>query len=107
MLLGALNWSQTWYRSGHDAPETIARQFVGLLRILYSPGLLTGHLLQCLVPLGRGLLGLVDYHAGLWSGALRLPQLVGHLQALAGLQLLSSFRHALLQLLLGLLGTLE
>lgn len=37
MLLGALNWSQTWYRSGHDAPETIARQFVGLLRRQLEP----------------------------------------------------------------------
>lgn len=32
MLLGALNWSQTWYRSGRDNPRTIARQFVALLR---------------------------------------------------------------------------
>ena len=32
MLLGALNWSQTWYRSGHDDPHAIARHFVGLLR---------------------------------------------------------------------------
>ena len=37
MLLGALNWSQTWYRSGHDAPEAIARQFVGLLRRQLEP----------------------------------------------------------------------
>jgi AcrR family transcriptional regulator len=37
MLLGALNWSQTWYRSGHDAPEVIARQFVGLLRRQLEP----------------------------------------------------------------------
>ncbi len=32
MLLGALNWSQTWYRSGHDSPQTLARRFVNLLR---------------------------------------------------------------------------
>ncbi|HLX30354.1 MAG TPA: TetR/AcrR family transcriptional regulator [Casimicrobiaceae bacterium] len=32
MLLGALNWSQTWYRPGHDDPRAIARNFVALLR---------------------------------------------------------------------------
>ena len=32
MLLGALNWSQNWYRSGRDDPAAIARHFVGLLR---------------------------------------------------------------------------
>jgi len=32
MLLGALNWSQTWYRAGKDAPATLARRFVRLLR---------------------------------------------------------------------------
>jgi AcrR family transcriptional regulator len=32
MLLGALNWSQTWYRPGRDDPRTIARTFVALLR---------------------------------------------------------------------------
>jgi AcrR family transcriptional regulator len=32
MLLGALNWSQTWYRPGRDSPKTIARRFVALLR---------------------------------------------------------------------------
>ncbi len=32
MLLGSLNWSQTWYRPGHDSPKTIARRFVALLR---------------------------------------------------------------------------
>jgi AcrR family transcriptional regulator len=32
MLLGALNWSQTWYRPGHDSPKTIARRFVALLQ---------------------------------------------------------------------------
>jgi AcrR family transcriptional regulator len=31
MLLGALNWSQTWYRPGHDTPATLARRFVRLL----------------------------------------------------------------------------
>ena len=32
MLLGALNWTQNWYRAGHDDPATIARHFVSLLR---------------------------------------------------------------------------
>lgn len=32
MLLGALNWSQTWYRPGRDSPRTIARRFVLLLQ---------------------------------------------------------------------------
>ena len=33
MLLGALNWSQLWYRPGGGAaPRSIARQFVALLR---------------------------------------------------------------------------
>lgn len=32
MLLGSLNWSQTWYRPGRDSPKTIARRFVALLR---------------------------------------------------------------------------
>jgi TetR/AcrR family transcriptional regulator, cholesterol catabolism regulator len=32
MLLGALNWSQTWYQPGRDTPKTIARRFVALLR---------------------------------------------------------------------------
>jgi len=32
MLLGALNWSQNWYRPGRDDPATIARRFVALLR---------------------------------------------------------------------------
>ena len=32
-LLGALNWSQTWFRDGGGAtPERIARRFVGLLK---------------------------------------------------------------------------
>jgi AcrR family transcriptional regulator len=33
MLVGALNWSQTWYREGAPrTPEQIARRFVGLLK---------------------------------------------------------------------------
>ena len=32
MLLGSLNWSQTWYQPGRDSPKTIARRFVALLR---------------------------------------------------------------------------
>lgn len=32
MLIGALNWSQTWYHRGKDAPRRIARDFVALLR---------------------------------------------------------------------------
>jgi AcrR family transcriptional regulator len=33
MLVGALNWSQTWYREGGgDTPEQIARRFVRLLK---------------------------------------------------------------------------
>jgi AcrR family transcriptional regulator len=31
-LLGALNWSPTWYRPGGDPPERIATRIVGLLR---------------------------------------------------------------------------
>jgi AcrR family transcriptional regulator len=31
-LLGALNWSPTWYRPGGDSPERIATRIVGLLR---------------------------------------------------------------------------
>ena len=31
MLLGALNWSQTWYRPGGDSPAAIARRFLALL----------------------------------------------------------------------------
>jgi len=34
MVLGALNWSQTWYRSGGDTPADIAQSFVDLLRPL-------------------------------------------------------------------------
>ena len=32
MLLGALNWAQTWYRPGRYSPQSIARHFVALLR---------------------------------------------------------------------------
>lgn len=32
MLLGALNWSQTWYRPDGDQPRQLARRFVALLR---------------------------------------------------------------------------
>lgn len=33
LLLGALNWSQTWYRAdGGSSPRALARQFVALLR---------------------------------------------------------------------------
>jgi hypothetical protein len=32
MLLGALNWAQTWYRPGRYSPRSIARHFVALLR---------------------------------------------------------------------------
>lgn len=34
MVLGALNWSQTWYRPGGDTPGEIARSFLQLLRPL-------------------------------------------------------------------------
>jgi AcrR family transcriptional regulator len=32
MLIGALNWSQTWYQPGGASPATIARRFVTLLK---------------------------------------------------------------------------
>jgi AcrR family transcriptional regulator len=32
MLLGALNWSQTWYRAGRESPRTIAKRFVQQLQ---------------------------------------------------------------------------
>ena len=32
MLLGALNWTQTWYRAGRASPAEIARHYVRLLR---------------------------------------------------------------------------
>ena len=37
MLLGALNWSQVWYRKGRDNPRAIARHFVMLLRSQLEP----------------------------------------------------------------------
>jgi len=37
MLLGALNWSQTWYQPGRDSPKTIARRFVALLQLPLNP----------------------------------------------------------------------
>ena len=37
LLLGALNWSQTWYRPGRDHPRAIARYFVTLLRAPSKP----------------------------------------------------------------------
>jgi TetR/AcrR family transcriptional regulator, cholesterol catabolism regulator len=39
MLVGALNWSQTWYRAGGGAtPERIARRFVGVVRSSLAAG---------------------------------------------------------------------
>ena len=32
MLLGALNWTLTWYRPGREEPRAIARRFINLLR---------------------------------------------------------------------------
>jgi hypothetical protein len=32
ILLGALNWSQNWYRPGGDSPRTVALRFLTLLR---------------------------------------------------------------------------
>lgn len=32
MILGTLNWAQTWYRPGGDPPATLARRFLALLR---------------------------------------------------------------------------
>jgi AcrR family transcriptional regulator len=32
MLMGALNWTQTWYRTGRSTPAAIARRFVALLK---------------------------------------------------------------------------
>ena len=36
MMLGALNWTQTWYRPGGDPPATLARRFLALVAI--GPG---------------------------------------------------------------------
>jgi AcrR family transcriptional regulator len=38
LLLGALNWSQTWYRPGRDEPRAIARKFIALLRAPHPCG---------------------------------------------------------------------
>jgi TetR/AcrR family transcriptional regulator, cholesterol catabolism regulator len=39
LLVGALNWSQTWYRAGGGAtPERIARRFVGVLKTSLAAG---------------------------------------------------------------------
>lgn len=37
MLMGALNWAQTWWRPGGDSPRTVARKFVQLLRLQLEP----------------------------------------------------------------------
>jgi len=37
MLLGAMNWSFTWYRPGRAAPAEIARKFVEFLRTGLEP----------------------------------------------------------------------
>lgn len=38
MLVGALNWSQTWYRAGGGAtPEKIARRFVAVMKTSLAP----------------------------------------------------------------------
>ena len=38
MLLGALNWTTTWYRAGGArSPRRVAREFVGLLRAGMDP----------------------------------------------------------------------
>jgi AcrR family transcriptional regulator len=37
MLLGALNWSQTWYRPGRESPQLLARRFVRLLKEPLQP----------------------------------------------------------------------
>ena len=31
LLIGALNWSQVWYRQGGDSPRTIAKRFLEAL----------------------------------------------------------------------------
>jgi AcrR family transcriptional regulator len=39
LLVGALNWSQTWYRAdGGATPERIARRFVGVLKASLAAG---------------------------------------------------------------------
>ncbi|MBI2529175.1 MAG: TetR/AcrR family transcriptional regulator [Candidatus Rokubacteria bacterium] len=37
LLLGALNWSQSWYRPDGSSPRVIARRFLGLLRSSLAP----------------------------------------------------------------------
>jgi len=37
MLLGALNWTLTWYRPGRQTPSQIAREMVGVLRARHQP----------------------------------------------------------------------
>jgi TetR/AcrR family transcriptional regulator, cholesterol catabolism regulator len=32
LLFGALNWSQVWFHSGGDSPETVARRFLDTIR---------------------------------------------------------------------------
>lgn len=47
MLLGALNWSQTWYRPGGAAsPRVLARRFVALLRPAGAAGPSGVHVLE-------------------------------------------------------------
>ncbi len=36
LLIGALNWAQTWYRPGDATPREIARQFLACLRPLVA-----------------------------------------------------------------------
>ncbi|GAB4173928.1 MAG: TetR/AcrR family transcriptional regulator [Rhodocyclaceae bacterium] len=43
LLLGALNWTQTWYRPGRSSPRRIARQFVRLLAEGLRPAASGGH----------------------------------------------------------------
>ncbi len=38
MLLGAMNWSFTWYRDGAESPERIARKFLAMLRTRLDTG---------------------------------------------------------------------
>jgi len=38
MLLGAMNWSFTWYRAGAESPERIARKFIVMLRTQLDTG---------------------------------------------------------------------
>lgn len=38
MLLGAMNWSFTWYRDGTESPERIAKKFLTMLRVQLDAG---------------------------------------------------------------------